>query len=89
MTLQSNTTNVNATTEFDTTDDDEMENEEVIVLDSKSDEQFLNEFRLSNEHHYSKYEPDDYEVFITEPMPEYKRKKRYNRISNVDSRKKR
>lgn len=91
-TQQSNSSNVTTTEAvMDNNEDDEMENEEASVEDNRSDEQsFFHDFRLTNdEPTFSKYDQDDDETFTTEPMLEYRRKKRHANIRNTDSRKKR
>lgn len=101
-TLQSNSkfdsksSNLTATDEVDDSsddDDDEIENEEAPAEDNRSDElSFIHDFRQPkdpNDSNVSKYEHEDYENFVTEPVPENRRKKRHIRMPNADSRKKR
>lgn len=92
-TQRSNSSNVTTTEqEIDNNDyDDEMENEEAPAEDNRADElSFIHDFRQSNDDpNFSKYEQEDDETFITDPMPEYRRKKRHFTIPYADSRKKR
>lgn len=93
MTQQSNSSNMTANEEVVDMidDDDEMESQGVPVEDSKSVElSFIHEFRqTSDEPNFSKYEQEDYDNFLTEPMPEFRRKKRHFRLPYADARKKR
>lgn len=89
-TLQPNTSTANTTEEIhDSAYEDETDNEDSIEDNTINENTFMQDFKLPRIEKSSKNDDEDYEVFVTEPLPEFKRKKRQLRKTNSDSRKKR